>query len=599
MKPSLWRFFAFLGIVGVLISLVGDIVVADKVGDQGFTAVLADPARSLTTFRVRTVQPKAPAALVFAPGDQVELVDQSLGERLRYSKADPGDVFHMRRHRNGATQVVDLTIARNTGASPGIIYVYAFLRLAMGLVAGIIVFRRPDLPEARALASFFILFALGLSNSPEYFLSGVSILAYLILNQVCAFAGLGQAIRFATIFPVRTNVGTRAWIRRANPAIVWTLIGLLIYYKISVVAFLRMPPDSIVTIMQLPWVYFLAASTTAFTIATMRASAEEKQRVRWVSFSLAFGFTGLIAEIVLLLNRSTADWIYLLPLTLLAIPFGTGYAILKYRVLDIGFVINRAIVFGGVSIVVVLALGILEWFLGRFLVDVSHTTSSAIELALSLALGLSLKSIHRRVDRFVDDVFFRERHENEAALRRFAQEASFITDIDVLETRALQTVVRHAGAIRAAIYLAEPARFVCVATTDESATAIDENDPALVRMRTFREPLTLDGTDSAFAGERAFPFIVRGHLTGTLVIGSKAAGESYAPDELRALALLASAVGVSLDVLQTEQLKREVERVLTGDLSLEGLRLAWGRTAATSGAISASEGIRLATTSPP
>ena len=599
MKPWLWRFVALVGIIGVLFSLFSDMLFVDKIGDQGFTAVVADPDHSLTSYRVTNVKPKAPAARVLAPGDRFELVDTRLGERLRYSKADPGDVFHLRRERRGTTQIVDLTIDRNSGASSAIVYVYAFLRLAMGVVAAVIIFRRPDLPEARALASFFILFALALASSLGNLFNGIGVLVYVILNQALAFAAFGQAIRFATIFPVRTEIGTRALIRRANPAIVWAIIALLVYVEISIIVYLRMPPAWVMTLAKFPWLYFLVASTTAFTIGTMRATAEEKHRVRWVSYSIAIGFSGLIAEIVALLTRTNDDWVYLLPLTLLAIPFGTGYAILRYRVLDIGFVVNRAIVFGGVSIVVVLALGILEWFLGRYLVDVSHTTSSVIELALSLALGLSLKSIHHRVDRFVDDVFFRQRHEAEAALRRFAQEASFITAIDVLETRAIEAVVRHTGSLGAAIYLAEPQRFVCVAATDDRAATVDENDPALVRMRTFREPFVLEGTATALPGERAFPFIVRGHLTGMLVLSQKAAGEAYAPDETSALASLASAVGVALDVLQTEFLKREVERVLRGDLSLEGLRLAWDRTAATSGAIPASEGILLVTAPPP
>ena len=40
---------------------------------------------------------------------------------------------------------------------------------------------------------------------------------------------------------------------------------------------------------------------------------------------------------------------------------------------------------------------------------------------LALALGLSMRFLHHRVDSFVDSVFFRKRHDNERALRRFAR----------------------------------------------------------------------------------------------------------------------------------------------------------------------------------
>ncbi len=599
MKPSLWRLVAFLGLLLVAVTVCTDLAAGSKIGTQGFTAKLVDP-NAYTVYEVVSVKPDLPAARVLRVGDRFQLVDQSLNERMRYYKVDPGDVFKIRRERAGSpVQVVDLEIAPRHDAVPIIVYVYIFLRVAMGIVAAAIVFRRPDLPEGRALASFFLLFSLALSSTTAYYMSGAFVLAWLVFQQCCAFTGIGQAVRFATIFPTRTDTGVRAFIRRLNPFVVWGIVALAFFIEYSVFITQRRPPMLALILGNSPWIYYVIAITTAFFIANRKATGEEKQRVRWVSLSLAIGFSGLIAEVVALLTKHSDQWIYFLPVTALAIPFGMGYAILRYRVLDIGFVVNRAIVFGGVSIVVVVVLGSLEWFLGKFLVDVSHTTSSIIELALSVTLGLSLKSIHHRVDRFVDDFFFRERHASEAAIRRFATEASFITDLDVLEDRAIEIVIRNAHAVHATIYLAEPNRFVCVATTSDMPTVIDENDPAIVRLRAFREALVLEGSDSTIPGERVFPFVVRGHLTGMLVIGPKSTAEPYAPDEAGAIALLASAVGTAIDVLQTESLKREVDRILRGsDGSLEDLRAAWERTAATSGAIPASQGIMLATSPP-
>jgi hypothetical protein len=95
--------------------------------------------------------------------------------------------------------------------------------------------------------------------------------------------------------------------------------------------------------------------------------------------------------------------------------------ILRHRVLDIGVVINRAVVYTGVSIVVVGAFILFEWLLGH-VVESNSRASTIIELLAALALGLSVRFIHARVDRYVDDLFFRVRHLAEAAIRRFAQE---------------------------------------------------------------------------------------------------------------------------------------------------------------------------------
>ena len=78
------------------------------------------------------------------------------------------------------------------------------------------------------------------------------------------------------------------------------------------------------------------------------------------------------------------------------------YAVLQRRVLDTQFVIGRALVFGTISTLVVASFVLLEWLLGHVLEGVSHTAGLAANVGLALALGLSMRFIHRLVDTFVD-----------------------------------------------------------------------------------------------------------------------------------------------------------------------------------------------------
>ena len=76
----------------------------------------------------------------------------------------------------------------------------------------------------------------------------------------------------------------------------------------------------------------------------------DRKRLQWVAWTLAAGFSGEIVLLTLLAaGVHLAGALVWLNLTLLAIPFGLGYAIVRHRVVDIGFVVNRAIVFGSVS----------------------------------------------------------------------------------------------------------------------------------------------------------------------------------------------------------------------------------------------------------
>lgn len=170
-------------------------------------------------------------------------------------------------------------------------------------------------------------------------------------------------------------------------------------------------------------------------------------------------------------------------------------------------------------------------------------------MLVALALGFSLRYIHRYVERFVDRIFFRKRHEDESALRRFAHEASYISDRSTLLDRAAQTVNEHTSAQDAAILVRESASVYTFATGGPQAQ-VGEDDPGIVTLRAWNKPIDLHlFPDSRLRGEFAFPMISRGNLVGVLVCGPKRDGEAYAPDESEALAALAHGVGTALDTL--------------------------------------------------
>lgn len=219
------------------------------------------------------------------------------------------------------------------------------------------------------------------------------------------------------------------------------------------------------------------------------------------------------------------------------IPAGLTYAALAKRMFDVGFVINRAAVFAGVSIVVVGAFVLVEWALGKWFEDVSHATSLAVNAGLALTLGLSIRFVHKRIDGAVDRVFFRKRHENETALRRFSHEAAFFTDAHKLIERARTTILSHSEALIADIVMAD---------------GIDPNDAAAIAMRAWREPLDLHNYDTSLRGEMAFPMVAHGTFVGALLCGPKRTGERYAPDEIAAIQDLAHGVGLAIDNLQRD-----------------------------------------------
>ncbi len=241
------------------------------------------------------------------------------------------------------------------------------------------------------------------------------------------------------------------------------------------------------------------------------------------------------------------------------LPIGLAYVILRHRVIDVGFVLNRAVVYTGVSLVVVGVFVVVETLLAKYVENTSHVTSVAVQLAVALALGFSIRYVHARVDLFVDSVLFRERHLAEAAIRDFAEDAAYITDAEVLLSRCVNTVERYARARGAGVWIAEGVTYRAAATTFALAPTVDENDPAIVAMRARRVTVHVRESGSALPGTLAVPMIVRGDVLGILVCGPKVDDETYAPDEQDALASLATAVGHAIDTIAIRDLRRRLE----------------------------------------
>lgn len=274
----------------------------------------------------------------------------------------------------------------------------------------------------------------------------------------------------------------------------------------------------------------LLCSLLCLAAAIPSARQDERQRLGWIVAAFVpflVGWTGLsVTRDAAWQAVENASWFF--------VPAGLTYAALSRKLFDIGFVLNRAAVFGGVSAIVVGAFVLLEWAIGVWFEQSGHQIGLALNAALALALGLSLRFVHHRVDRVVDTVFFRKRHEDDRSLRAFAREAAYVTDLPTLLERTRETILAHSDASSVAIHMPSGAEL---------------NDPAVLAMRASQDAVELHKYKTVLQGDYAFPMLANETVLGVLVCGAKRNGEHYAPDEIDALKTVAHGVGFALESL--------------------------------------------------
>lgn len=563
MPTGLWRFLALAGALIALVFVVVDAVDIRAYTDDHITLAPAD-GHSYAQLRVTSITGNAQENGGLRPGDVITPLF-NLTARDRLGAEPAGLTMRWKVRRGSASFFTTTTVTPLASNDIALFEIFNVVRLAMILVAIVVAMRRPDVAVARALVTFLITMALCLTPGGAW-LPDSALVAWRLVRSPIQIYGLSQAVLYACIFPFASAGGLRAWLRRINP---WYT-----FVTASAVLALNIPDYLENRILDLgravdvidwsPMAYFVAIAV-AFWIASSRSFGRDRQRVYWAAGSICVGFAGPIAATLLRFGfGNTSDWVDFLSLTLIAIPVGLAYTILRHRTIDIGFVISRALVLTILSAIVVVAFGLLERALGKLFIDASHIASRSVEIALALGLGFSLRSMHDRIERVIDRVFFRHRQRALAALKTFAGDVYFITDPDVALQRTVDVVNRCADAENVALYLIADGVFGCAAAIDPMnlPSEIGENDPLFVRMRASRQAEMPRDIASTLDAEIAFPMFVRATLVGALVLAPKRTGEAYDPEEAALLADLAGRVGLALDALQTAAIRREVETLL-------------------------------------
>jgi hypothetical protein len=244
--------------------------------------------------------------------------------------------------------------------------------------------------------------------------------------------------------------------------------------------------------------------------------------------------------------------------------FILAYAVLRHRVVDFGFVINRAIVFSALSIFMLIAFGFTEWAVDKLLHFEGREKNVIVDAAVAMAIISSFHRVRHWVDHRVDHLFFHAWYSAEQGFRGFLARAEHITDGAVLQDRFLQALIDYTGATNASIYMEDkndgPLRLRQSALPDIVST-IDANDPVMLSLRMHRDYLELTTDDTALPNGFAIPMVIRGRVSGVVVLGAKANRQDYRPDELKLLVRATQQIVLDLEVLRVDRLDREAGEI--------------------------------------
>src|SRR5215210_250003 len=270
--------------------------------------------------------------------------------------------------------------------------------------------------------------ALGLPEAAD----ASGLVQWLVNAWVVSVAALSTAV---VLFPSGSPPSRRWWVQFGS---LWSS-GFLEYFGRYPTqdGFVGLPEwmDPLVTPVNVVFQVSLAAGFVALLVRWRHSGPVERQQLKWVVYSVAL--VAATAPIVEVGITALAPILYLpgtvvINIAIIFVPVTIGVAMLRYRLYDIDAVINRTLVYGVLTITLVVVYFGSIVGLHYILRVVAGQESQLAVVASTLAIAALFNPLRHRIQGSIDRLFYRRKYDAAKTLEAFSAKLREETDLDVL-----------------------------------------------------------------------------------------------------------------------------------------------------------------------
>jgi hypothetical protein len=193
--------------------------------------------------------------------------------------------------------------------------------------------------------------------------------------------------------------------------------------------------------------FLYAAVAFSLFVRLRRAGGVERQQIKWFAYAVVatvFAITVAYSVPETIDTPLWFDWVgyALVVATTPAIPVSIGIAILRYRLYDIDRIINRTLVYGALTVtlallyfsVVTATQAVFQGFTGE------EVLPQLAVVVSTLAIAALFNPLRRRIQEFIDRVFYRRKYDAAKTLEDLATKLRNETDLGALSGDILGVV---------------------------------------------------------------------------------------------------------------------------------------------------------------
>jgi hypothetical protein len=188
-------------------------------------------------------------------------------------------------------------------------------------------------------------------------------------------------------------------------------------------------------------------SAASLFVRLRRARGVERQQIKW------FTYTGVVASSAALLTYTIsepmgAEWLkwvgyVVMQVALIGMPVSMGIAILRYRLYEIDLIINRTLVYGALTaLLVAVYLGGVTATQAIFRALTGQQEQPQLAIVVStLVIAALFNPLRRRIQGFIDRRFYRRKYDAAKTLEAFSAKLRDETDLEALNAELVGVVM--------------------------------------------------------------------------------------------------------------------------------------------------------------
>ena len=185
----------------------------------------------------------------------------------------------------------------------------------------------------------------------------------------------------------------------------------------------------------------IVLSALSLVFRYRRASGIQRQQIKWFAYAAALnGF--LVTIDILDFSQLLGDalWTIISSLAFASLYVAVGIAVLRYRLYDIDILINRTLVYGSLTMMLVLLYFVGVTLLQSLLGSLTGQESQLAVVASTLVIAAMFNPLRHRIQSLIDRRFYRRKYDARKTLEAFSAGLRDETNLDALSEEVARVV---------------------------------------------------------------------------------------------------------------------------------------------------------------